>query len=207
MDGSDGAISVTVSPDGKHLYVAGSAEDAVAVFSRDDNTGMLTFVEMLQDGQDGVDGLYGVSSVTVSPDGKHLYVTGALDDAIAAFGRDESTGMLTFVEMQRGVDGLGLAYSLIVSPDGKHLYVTGFTDHTVAVFNRDENTGILSFVEVYRDDQDGVEGIEGPMSITITPDGKHLYVAGHWDDAVAVFSRDEGTGMLLLRYTKMDRKG
>ncbi len=77
---------MTISPNGKRLYVAGSADAAVAVFNRDNNTGMLNFAEMLQDGQGGVEGLNGATSVTVSPEGKHLYVAGLSDSAVAYFG-------------------------------------------------------------------------------------------------------------------------
>lgn len=40
----DGAESVAVSPDGKHVYVASSFSDAVAWFGRDKKTGELTFL-------------------------------------------------------------------------------------------------------------------------------------------------------------------
>ena len=33
IDGLDGAVAVTISPDGKHLYAAGALESAVAAFS------------------------------------------------------------------------------------------------------------------------------------------------------------------------------
>ena len=47
--------------------------------------GTLTYVEMQKDGVDGVDGLGDPYSVTVSPDGKHVYATSDYDDTIAVF--------------------------------------------------------------------------------------------------------------------------
>ena len=88
VDGLDGAYSVTVSPDGKHVYAAGRADNAVAVFSRNSSTGALTYVEMQKDGLNGVDGLNGAYSVAVSPDGKHVYATGHRENAVAVFSRD-----------------------------------------------------------------------------------------------------------------------
>jgi 6-phosphogluconolactonase (cycloisomerase 2 family) len=79
------AIAVSVSSDGKHVYVAGADDNAVAVFSRDASTGKLMVVEVEKDGVGGVDGLGGARSVTVSPDGKHVYAAGADDDAVAVF--------------------------------------------------------------------------------------------------------------------------
>ncbi|MBD2416000.1 hypothetical protein FACHB389_34100 [Nostoc calcicola FACHB-389] len=192
VDGLAGALFVTVSPDGKFLYAAGADESAVSVFERDEQTGKLTFVEVQKDDTNGVDGLAAVNSVTVSPDGKFLYAAGFGDSALAVFERDEQTGKLTFVEVQKddtdGVDGLNAATSVTVSPDGKYLYATGYYDSAVAVFERNQETGELTFVEVQKDDTDGVDGLAATTSVTISPDGKHLYASGSYDSAVAVFS-------------------
>ena len=190
VDGLFGAISVTVSPDGKHLYASGNQDDGVAVFSRDSTTGALTFVEVHKDGVGGVDGLFGAISVTVSPDGKHLYAAGANEDAVAVFGRNSTTGALTFVEVQRdgvgGVDGLAFARAVTISPDGIHVYAAGGGEHAVAVFSRNSTTGALTFVEVQRDGVGGVDGLAFATSVTVSPDGKHLYTTA--EHAVAVFS-------------------
>ena len=80
-----------------------------------DGNGELTFVEVHKDGDGGMDGLDQAFSVTVSPDGKHLYAAGFADSAVAVFSRDSTTGELTFVEVQKddvgGVDGLNGASS------------------------------------------------------------------------------------------------
>ena len=198
VDGLDGTFSVTVSLDGKHLYATSINDDAVAVFRRDSATGALTFVEVQRDGVGGVDGLNFANSVTVSPDGKHLYASGAVDDAVAVFRRDSATGALTFVEVQRdgvgGVHGLGRAYSVTVSPDGKHLYAA--SNDGVAMFRRNSTTGALSFVEVHKEDGGG--GLQFAYSMTVSPDWNHLYAARLFDDAVAVFRRNSATGGLTF---------
>ena len=74
VDGVDGlklANSVAVSPDGKHVYVTGRDDSAVAWFSRNADTGALTYLDAIKEGDDGVvDGLYQANSATVSRDGK-----------------------------------------------------------------------------------------------------------------------------------------
>jgi cysteine-rich repeat protein len=55
------------------------------VFARDGPSGALTFVERHADGIAGDDGLGGASSVAESPDGRHVYVSGFFDDAVAHF--------------------------------------------------------------------------------------------------------------------------
>jgi uncharacterized repeat protein (TIGR01451 family) len=192
VDGLGGVRFVTVSPDGKHLYAASQTDNAVAVFSRNSTTGSLTFVEAQQDGVGGVDGLFIVTSVTISPDGKHVYTTSHGDDAVAVFSRSSTTGALTFMEVQKdgvgGIDGLFAAASVVVSPDGKHVYTASIGYDAVAVFSRNSTTGALTFVEAHQDGVAGVDGLDGASSLASSPDGKHLYTTGQIDDAVAVFS-------------------
>ncbi|MEH2090867.1 beta-propeller fold lactonase family protein [Nostoc sp.] len=208
VDGLAGAESLTVSPDGKFLYASGYSDSAIAVFERDITTGALSFVEVQIDGTNGVDGLAGAKSLIVSPDGKFLYATGYDDSAVAVFDRDTTTGALSFVEVQidntNGVDGLAGAEFLTVSPDGKFLYAAGYDDSAVAVFERDTTTGALSFVEVQKDDTNGVDGLAGAKSLTVSPDGKFLYAAGYDDSAVAVFERDTTTGKLSFVEVQKD---
>ena len=200
--GLESTRQATVSPDGRHVYAVGAHSDAVSVLSRNPTTGALTVVEVLKDGVDGVDGLDAAESVAISPDGSHVYVAGLSDDAVAVFSRNPTTGALSFVEVHKdgvdGVDGLRWAHSVTVSPDGRHLYAAAAIDNAVAVFSRNSTTGTLTFVEVHKDGVDGVDGLDGARSVAVSPDGKHLYTAAEFDNAVAVFSRDSTTGALTL---------
>ena len=145
------AVSVVVSPDGRHVYTAGYDADAVVVFSRSNSTGALSIRKVHSNGKEGIGGINGVRSVAVSPDGKHLYAAGEKDNALAVFSRDSSTGDLTFVEKIKdgvnGVDGLHAVGSVAVSPDSNHVYAAGYGDDAVAVFSKDISSGGLTFVE------------------------------------------------------------
>ena len=191
VNGLDGAKSVTVSPDGGHVYAAGGLDDAVAVFSRNPSNGQLTYVQMLRDGVNGVDGLNGIWTVTVSPDGEHVYTTSIFDDAVVVFSRNQSSGQLTYVQMLRdgvdGVDGLNGALSVTVSPDGRNVYATGGDDDAVAVFRRNSSNGQLTYIQMLKDGEGGVDGLDWTWSVTVSPDGGHVYAVGASDDAVAVF--------------------
>jgi CSLREA domain-containing protein len=115
----------------------------------------------------------------------------ASSSAIAS-SNSTSTPLLTFVEVQKdgvyGVDGLYEATSVAVSPDGKHVYATGSFEDEVAVFSRNPMTGALNFVEVQKRGVGGVDGLENPITVTVSPDGGHLYVTGQHDAVAAVFS-------------------
>jgi len=202
VDGLSRAFTVVVSPDGLHLYAAGYGSDTVVLFERDSATGRLTFMEMQKDGVDGVDGLDGPQALAVSPDGKHVYVAGYLEDAVAVFARNSTTGALTFSQVVRdntdGVDGLDGVRALTVSADGLHLYAASRSDSSVAVFSRNSETGELAFVENQRDGTNGVDGLHGARAVALSADGSHLYAAGHYDSALAVFSRNAITGGLTF---------
>ncbi|SVA58802.1 uncharacterized protein METZ01_LOCUS111656, partial [marine metagenome] len=209
VDGIDGARFVTVSADGSHVYAAGTLEHTVAVFSRNASTGVLGFIEAQKDGINGVDGLTGPRSLSISPDGSHLYAGGFDSHTIAVFSRNGSTGGLTYVEMHKdgvnGVDGLSGITSLQVSPDGNHVYATGFSDHALAVFSRNGSTGGLTYVEMHKDGANSVDGLKGAKTVTVSPDGNHVYATGAKDDAIAVFSRDSSTGSLT--FVEMHKDG
>jgi 6-phosphogluconolactonase (cycloisomerase 2 family) len=213
------ASAVVVSPDGAHVYVTAGNGDALVAFERDVGTGALSHLQTVLDDMDGVDGLATASSVVLSPGGAHLYVTSARDSAIAVFSRDAETGMLSFVEAElegvAGVRGLEAAHESALSPDGAHVYVAspGRDDATPAVpgrvslFRRDAATGVLTFVEAVTDDIDGVTGLDGVSSVTLSPDGAHVYTTAFRDDAVAVFERNAVTGALGFVTAYLDGGG
>ena len=200
VDGLDAARGVAVSPDGRHVVASGAFDDALSVFTRERSAGLLAFDEEKRDGIAGVDGLNGVEGVVVSPDGRSVYASGVVDDAVAAFTRDPVTGALGFVEVERdavnGVNGLDGTSSVAVSPDGKHVYATGYVDDGLAAFARDAATSALSFLEVETQAAGGVSGLDGPSEVVVSPDGKHVYVASEVSDSIAVFARDATTGLL-----------
>ena len=144
IDGLEALNSITVSPQGKHLYVTSPVDNAVSAFSRDIFTGSLTFVEVHKDGEAGVDGLRGASSAAVSPDGGHVYVAGSQDNSIAIFSRDISTGALTFLESHTDADGSGGKFNKVkfvtVSGDGSHIYTTDY--NSIRVFSRDSSSAV-----------------------------------------------------------------
>ncbi len=143
-----------------------------------------------------------VNSVAMSPEGRHVCTTSALERAVQLYRRDEATGDLSYVgrllEAQYGNDGLDGACAVVVSPDGAHVYVAGRDDDALTVFERDPATGELTFAQLLKDGVDGIDGLDGVRSIVITPDGRHIYAAAYEDDAVTIFQRNAQTGVLTL---------
>jgi 6-phosphogluconolactonase (cycloisomerase 2 family) len=241
VDGLYGTRSVTVSPDGAHVYATGTFDDAVAAFARHPVTGALTFIEVERDGVGGVDGLTGVLDVLVSPDGSHVYVASGADGAVTSFSRNVGTGALAFLEAEHdgGVEGaqrlavspdgtslyVGATGTLAalardaatgsltsvqavgrlghggtaISPDGLHAYMTGSGPNgAVLALSRDVGSGLLTYVDTAIDGAAGVDGLDGAADVVVSPDGAHVYVAAHDEDAVPLFTRDAGTGRLAF---------
>ena len=252
--GSDGCATaralgevtnVVVSPDGKYAYSAalGSVPSggAVAVFARDSVTGQLTQLagaqgcvsELASEGCALGRSLNRASDITISPDGKNVYVASMGNSgsggAVAVFARDQATGVLTQLPGTQGcvsesgsdscAVGRGLAYlsELTVSPDGKNLYVaatyaTNTDSGAVAIFARDPATGAITqlagtagCVEELGQPDEGCafgRGLRNASSVAVSPDGKNVYVGALYTNsltpsgAVAIFERDTATGQL-----------
>lgn len=133
-----------ISDDGANVYVTSTDDDALNVFTRDPSDGDLTLLEVERDGLGSptADGLNDVGSIDVAPEGRSVYVTSTvLDDSVATFDRNPSTGALSYVEL----DSRSFPSGVAVSPDSRHVYVASEASYAVSTFSREllapSNTG------------------------------------------------------------------
>lgn len=225
QQGLNAPVGVAVSPDGKSVYVVSRDDDTIVRFDRDATTGALTSkgckVDPIQTGLCGadnvVDGLSNANDVAVSPDNESVYVAGAGYGAIVNFDRDtvSDVGAITlqecFVVTGGGIcgpneeDGLGEAYGLAISPDGKSIYVVSRSHDAIVRFDRSLVNGALTKQGCIRDSDNGSsatcgptqQGLDGAHNVTVSPDGKSVYVAaGGTGGGVVRFDRDTLTGAL-----------
>ncbi|GAB5537748.1 MAG: hypothetical protein Rubg2KO_39970 [Rubricoccaceae bacterium] len=193
VDGLDGPFRVAVSPEDTHVYVPGGGDKAVARFSRDAGTGVLTFLGATAGGDLG--NLDDPTSIAVSPDGKHIYI-GDFQNRLIVASRDAASGALAFVEAftdgEGGVDGLLGPIETIVSPDGGHVYVSGRDENEIAIFSRDAGSGALTFV--------GAEaGPSQPRGLAFSPDGATLYITSSDNGGVVyAYARNASAGTLTF---------
>ena len=164
-------------------------------------------------------GLTGPGDVAVSPDGLNVYSSaGDANGSLAIFSRNPTTGALTQLAGQAGCissTGNGGACAtgtamtslvdVTVSPDGKSVYAVSAGDNSVVVLDRDASTGALTQqTGVWRCVSETGSGgscidgraLDGPRSVTVSPDNTHVYVASIVSDAVAVFSRNTLSGVI-----------
>lgn len=200
IDGLRGGVSLAISPDDKNVYVVGTLDSALVIFSRDASTGRLAYLTHLTDEKIGGKMLGCIRSLAVSPDNKNVYAAGT-DSILVVFNRDATSGALSFSHLFRrngpdSVSGLSTASSVVVSPDNKNVYVAGFGDSAIVVFNRDLSSGALTYSTCLKNNVDGVEGLACVISLAVSPDSKNVYAVGLYDYALAVFNRDLSNGAL-----------
>lgn len=198
VSGIAGARALAFSADGRHLYVAGSFSNAVAVFARNADSasgdfGRLQFIELQQNAVGGVDGLGGVAALALSADGRHLYALGTGSNAIAQFTRNPNSGsagfgrlafVRSYVNGQNGLAGLSAPRWIGLSADDARVFVLANGTGSLASFARDSASGALSLQGQAREGQGGALGLLGALGARLSPDGQHVYVAA--GDAAAV---------------------
>jgi len=219
-----GSDALAISPDGRNVYVASSKSHAIAIFTRDADSGELKqgpgaagcIAARGADGCARAVGLAVLNSVVVSPDGKNVYATSVGSNAVLSFRRNASTGMLRQLGGGAGCiaddplpgcsTGRALSGpdSITISPDGETVYVAAFTGSAIAVFSRNPTTGVLTqpsdtsgcIVEMPTAGCVSGDGLDNPEGVTVSPDGTDVYVAAPGSDAVDTFARDPSTGAL-----------
>lgn len=197
-----GTISFTLSPDGLFGYAASVGSNTITIFSRDPNTGLLTYSDTVHDNTGQITGLDGVISISISQDNQHLYAVSRDDHTLTVFERDLNTGQLTY--LQHFTDGIGDtkylkgANKVILAENQQFLYVSSFDDRSITTFLRSPQTGTLEFVQVQRHNVAGVEGLNGIVDFHISPNQQALYAVGSRSDAVTSFDISKAQGHPVL---------
>lgn len=183
---------MAVTRDGTNLYATTST--SVVTWARNPTTGELTFVEEIEGGTGpgDLDGLQSTSGLVVSPDDKHVYVTGR---SVVAFERTPPDGSLTLVATYPDV--FADYESIAISPDGADVYA-GRSIPGVAHFTRNALDGTLTAAGTEPITvRDGLERFtDNTERLAMAADGSRLIA--QVQNYVVVYDRDGLTGALDL---------
>ncbi len=98
---------------------------------------------------------------------------------------------------------LSIPDSVAVSPDGRSVYATAESDDAIYLFSRNTTSGALTAKGCVEDNDTGpgtcvlsTDGLEGPSSVAVSPDGKSVYVTSGFDSAITRFTRNTTSGAL-----------
>lgn len=219
-----GSRAIALAPGGKHVYVASSDSNAIAIFERNKRTGNLSQSKgragcISLNGNYGCAkaiGLKGPNSLAMTANGRYLYATSRDSSSVTAFRRNPKTGALQQLAPEAGcvsslpLPGCATGRALTgvdvvtVSPDGRNVYVGAFLGNAVAVFNRDKSTGRLTqpadetgcITETATSGCTQGLALTAPEGMAVSADGENVYVASAVSNAVLTFNRDQDSGAL-----------
>ncbi|WP_407725616.1 beta-propeller fold lactonase family protein [Pectobacterium brasiliense] len=197
----DAANALALSPDGKSLFVATSGSDTlVSRFSIGDD-GTLTFRQAVSGASPSEDGFY-ASALSVSPDGKTLYVVDNHKSIHLLTVADD--GALSATSSLSLPDGVNTVKQVLTSPDGKSVVITGdlgqsdnFATYGIILYARaaDGSLTQLQAVDGFGD----LANFNGTLlneirQVAFSADGKQLYITGTID-----YGSPEGVIVLDLK--------
>ncbi len=176
-------VAVLTSNDGRHVYMLGAGGEFIP--GDDPSPASLAAYER---------------NVIPGPNFGELTL---IDLEIDGINDDDDSGL--------AVEALADARGMTLSGDQRQYLCGKRHPGAVVVFRRDTldgspQFGELTFVEARLNgsDQPGdlvtpVSGLGGATAISVSHDGEHVYVAAREENAVAVFRRESGTGVLAFQ--------
>jgi 6-phosphogluconolactonase len=212
--------AIAITPNGKFLYASantinnGTGVAAVSAFAINATTGELTPVAGSPFEVPNYSGCVSwcrgvVDGIAVDPKGKYVYGTLGLEDGIAGFAIDQSTGALSDLAGSPYPEGefctsdygyCNWSWQLSINPNGKFIYVGDIDSNDLSIFSLNETTGVPSYIGATANTQDG---ICVPYALGVDPSGSFIYNLGDTETeckgttAVLGFSIDQSNGSLL----------
>ena len=200
VSGIGGAIAVAVSPDGRDVYVLGSTDSAIAVFSRS-STGALTFQQSIS-----VSGIGTLTSLVVAakPAGSNDSVFVGGSGGVEFFQGNTAKNTLTLSAQNTSVKSIS---SLAVSRDGTLLYAVSSTSSALLVLK----TSGLSLVGTYTSTSVTARSVQAPADtldqangIAVSGDDHYVYIIGGSSGTLTVLERNLSTNALTWVETLTD---
>lgn len=196
-------VHIALAPDKRHLVVSNFQGDecgSVAVLAVDQDGMLGEHVERVQ--LAGTPGPHRVEqpysrphSAVFDPSGRYLTVADKGQDRVFCF-RYEAGSLATaaspWLDTRQG-SGPRLT---VFHPDRRHAYVVNDLDSTATACRFDPATGELRPFQVQSTLSDRFTGNSRAAAITLSPDGRHLYVSNRGEDSIAVFAVAGRSGRL-----------
>lgn len=183
------AHSATVSPDGKHVYVADLGNDRVYIYTvgkTKPEASSTPFVTVKKGS--------GPRHMAMHPNGRFAYLVQELTSSMAVFGRNPKTGALTLIQeniatLPADYTGKNTSADIHIDATGTFIYQSNRGHNTLAILKIGTN-GIPALVG------NVPTGGKTPRNFWLDPRGEFVIVANQETDNLVVFQRNASTGLL-----------
>ena len=230
-DGLHGAYDVAASPTHDLLFVTASLDDALSVWEINPQAGTLIQRALYKHGstgatscgnlsgancEDELEGLDGVRGVAVSPDGSLVFAAAFSDAALSVWQvapGASGTGILARTELYEE-DEPELS-DVAVSPNGRLVFATDINENSLIVWRVNAESGTLTRTALYydtntsgctnelREQGNCFDGLTSARNVTLSRDGRLLFVTAVTDDSLSAYEVDYTGG--TLRQTALNR--
>ena len=150
--------SLSITPDARRAYVTNDWSDDISVIDLESQAKVPTEIT----------GFLHPMAVLVSPDGTRTYVANSGGHALSVI------DTLTNTKLESDIGGFVWPIGIAVSADGTHVYVADMNAHSMVVIDTASNTKVGQ-----------ITGLNGAVSVVLTPDGTRAYVANFWGNSVS----------------------
>jgi 6-phosphogluconolactonase (cycloisomerase 2 family) len=203
-----GARNLAFHPDGKTLFVACARPGSLVVVDFNPDTGATSVRQIVWSKSRGghdfsaheigdVTGTSGLVDVAVSPDGEYLVTSAGRfggDTALTSFryGDDGHVKFVTSIKSTRQARGRSFVggNQVAITPDGRAVYAAGTTTGVVACAECDPGNGQIAPRLIVPDGGPELRPqMNGAAGVTISADGRFVYVATEDKNTLSVFRR------------------
>ncbi len=139
LPAGSGPRHLTVSADGKRLYVLSELANTVTVFEEGKPGGQWSLTQTVSLLPPDFGGRSAAAEIAMHPSGRYLYGSNRGADSIAVFAIDPGTGKLT---RKGSVPTGAVPRFFTLAASGKWLLAAGQTSNTITVFSIDPATGM-----------------------------------------------------------------
>ena len=192
---------LTLSPDGRHLFVANYGSGSVSVLPVGTNGRLSAASDVVQHSGRSVhperqQGPH-AHCVTLDPATPLLWVCDLGLDQVLAYRFDARRGRLTphdppFAPLKPGAG----PRHMVFRPDGRFAYVANELNSTITVFRYDAGTGVLHDVQSVSTLPERFSGANTVAEIDVHPTGKWVYASNRGHNSVVLFNVDADHGTL-----------
>ena len=155
-----GPRHIAFAPDGRVVYIDSELSGEVTAYDWDQARGRLQAIQTVPAFPADYTGERSAAELSLSRDGRFLYVSTRNNDTLVAYAIDSTTGRLS--EIQRLPAGGKTPWSFSLSPDGRWLLVANEASSLISVFKVDRRSGKLTAT-------DKMLAVPKPVSVTFSP--------------------------------------